>query len=155
MERRMILLIAFMATIGAKANAQTTVATAGGEAGTMSYTIGQIAVEPAETAAGSLTPGVQQAYEITIVDGIDNRYVTLEAEVYPNPVTDLLILRVDDAVTTTLHYTLTDANGRTISAADIASAQSAIDMSQHVQGVYFLRVTNGETMVRTFKIVKK
>ena len=153
--RRMILLLASVALFGAKANAQSTVATAGGEAGTVSYTVGQTFVAPATSDAGSLTPGVQQAYAITVVDGIENTQISLEAEVYPNPVTDRLTLRVDNTDAATLRFMLTDANGRTIAADNIVDAQTAIDMSNLAQGVYFLRVDNGEQALKTFKIVKK
>lgn len=153
--RRMILLLASVALLGAKANAQSTVATTGGEAGTVSYTVGQTFVAPATSDAGSLTPGVQQAYAITVVDGIENTQISLEAEVYPNPVTDRLTLRVDNTDAATLRFTLTDANGRTIAADNIVDAQTSIDMSNLAQGVYFLRVDNGEMALKTFKIVKK
>ena len=139
----------------AHCQAQTSVATAGGEAGTMSYTVGQIAVEPSVSDKGSLTPGVQQAYEITIVEvGVADRLVTLEAAVYPNPVTDRLVLSVDDTEAA-LRYTLTDANGRAIAADNIFDAQTNIEMGNLAQGVYFLRVDDGDAAVRTFKIVKK
>lgn len=151
MKRRLILLMSFVALIGAKANAQTAVATAGGEAGTVSYTVGQTFVNVAVSDKGSLAPGVQQAYEITIIDGIGNRQVTLEATVYPNPVIDILVLSVDH---TDLRYTLIDANGRAIAADNIIDVQTSIEMGNLAHGVYFLRVDNGKNMVKTFKIVK-
>ena len=155
MKRRLILLMAFVALIGAKANAQTTVATAGGEAGTVSYTVGQVFVDVATSDKGSVAPGVQQAYEITIVEvGVADRQVTLEAAVYPNPVTDRLVLRVDDAAAA-LRYILTDANGRAIATDNIVDAQTGIEMGNLAQGVYFLRVDDGNAAVRTFKVVKK
>ena len=155
MKRRLILLMAYVALIGAKANAQTTVATAGGEAGTVSYTVGQVFVGVTTSDKGSLTAGVQQAYEITIVEvGVADRLVTLEAAVYPNPVTDRLVLRVDDAAAA-LRYILTDANGRAIATDNIVDAQTSIEMGNLAQGVYFLRVDDGNAAVRTFKVVKK
>ena len=145
--------LAFMAAVGAQA--QTAVATAGGQAGTVSYTVGQPFVEATASDAGSLTPGVQQAYEITIVEvGVADRLVTLEAAVYPNPVTDRLVLRVDN-IETAMRYALTDANGRTIAANSIVDAQTSIEMGNLAQGVYFLRVDDTDAAVRTFKIVKK
>ena len=155
MERRMILLIAFVALIGAKANAQTAVATAGGEAGTMSYTVGQIAVEPSVSDKGSLTPGVQQAYEITIVDGIAETQISLEAAVYPNPTADWLTLTVADNDVANLRYTLLDANGRTIATDNITDAQTAIDMGRLTPAMYLLRVDDDAKSVKTFRIVKK
>ena len=148
--------MAAAALTGAKAEAQTDVASAGGEAGTMSFTVGQPFVAPATSNAGSIAPGVQQAYNITVVDGIENKQITLEADVYPNPVSDLLTLKVgntsDEA---NLRYTLTDASGRTITSKKFTGPQTVVDMNDLVQAVYFLRINDGETALKTFKIVKK
>lgn len=156
MKKRLILLMAAAALTGAKAEAQTAVASAGGEAGTMSFTVGQPFVAPATSNAGSIAPGVQQAYNITVVDGIENKQITLEADVYPNPVSDLLTLKVgntsDEA---NLRYTLTDASGRTITSKKFTGPQTVVDMNDLVQAVYFLRINDGETALKTFKIVKK
>lgn len=139
----------------AHCQAQTSVATAGGEAGTMSFSVGQTFVAPTTSDAGSITPGVQQAYEISTVEvGVADIPITLEAAVYPNPVTDRLTLRVDDSETT-LRYTLTDANGRAIVADNIVEPQTSIEMANLAQGVYFLRIDDSDVLVRTFKIVKR
>lgn len=154
MKRRLILLMAFVALIGAKADAQTAVATAGGEAGTVSYTVGQTFVDVAVSDKGSLTPGVQQAYVITTVEvGMPEQAAAVELSAYPNPVADRLTLTTD-AADANLRYTLTDATGRTITADEITDAQIAIDMAYQPAGIYFLRVDNGKNMVKTFKIVK-
>ena len=131
--RKILFAAALLFTAGA-ASAQTAVATAGGEAGTVSYTIGQPFVETAQSDAGSLAPGVQQAY--------------------PNPVADRLTLSVADT-DKALRYTLTDNNGRALATSEIANAITEIDMANLVPAVYFLRVDDGNVMVRTFKIVKK
>ncbi len=154
MKRKMILLITAMALTGAIAEAQTTVTVTGGEAGTMSFTVGQPFYQTATSDAGSLAAGVQQAYAISIVDGIENSQISLEAEVFPNPVVDRLNLRVENAADATLRYMLTDNNGRTLASDGIADVQTAIDMTLYVQGVYFLRIDDGERVVKTFKIIK-
>ena len=77
MRKRIILLVASVALIGAKAEAQTAVSAAGGEAGTVSYIVGQTFVAPASNDAGSIATGVQQAYDITIIDGIENTQLWL------------------------------------------------------------------------------
>ena len=121
----------------AHCQAQTAVATAGGEAGSVSFTVGQPFVEVATSNTGSITPGVQQAYQITVVEvGMADKLVTLEASVYPNPTTDWLTLTVSDAAN--LRYTLLDANGRTIAADNIVDVQTSIDMARLAQGVYFV-----------------
>ena len=140
----------------AAANAQTAVATSGGitsgNAGTVSFTVGQPFVEPFASEKGSVAPGVQQAYIITTV-GVDDMAADITLEAYPNPVADCLTLRVAE-VQSTLRYTLTDANGRTLAADNMADAQTAIEMASQPAGVYFLRVDDGQNMIKTFKIVK-
>ena len=157
MNNKMLKLIPAIALFACTAHcqAQTTIATAGGEAGTVSFTVGQTFVAPASSDAGSVAPGVQQAYEISIVNGIENTQISLEAEVYPNPTADWLTLSVVDTDAATLHYTLTDANGRTIAAADIIDAQTSIDMGRLTPAVYLLRVDDGAKALKTFRIVKR
>ena len=150
--RKILFAAALLFTAGAT-SAQTAVATAGGEAGTVSYTIGQPFVETAQSDAGSLAPGVQQAYTITTV-GVGDVAATVELNAYPNPVADRLTLSVADT-DKSLRYTLTDNNGRALATSEIADALTEIDMANLVPAVYFLRVDDGNVMVRTFKIVKK
>lgn len=152
--RKILFAAALLFTAGA-ASAQTAVATAGGEAGTVSYTVGQPFVETAQSDAGSLAPGVQQAYTITTVEvGVGGVAANIALSAYPNPVADRLTLSVADT-DKALRYTLTDNNGRTLATSEIANAQTQIDMANLVPAVYFLRVDDENVMVRTFKIVKK
>ena len=155
-SKKLISTIAMFISI-AHCYGQASVTTAGGEAGTISYTVGQTIVVPVTTDAGSLTPGVQQTYLITIVDNVElkDRQITLEADVYPNPVSDRLILLVDNADLDSMRYTLIDANGRTITSDNITDVQTTIDMFNLVPSVYFLRISEGDTTLLTFKIVKK
>ncbi|MBR2773262.1 MAG: T9SS type A sorting domain-containing protein, partial [Bacteroidales bacterium] len=97
--------------------------------------------------------GVQQAYIITTV-GVGDVAATVELNAYPNPVADRLTLSVADT-DNALRYTLTDNNGRALATSEIANAITEIDMANLVPAVYFLRVDDGNVMVRTFKIVKK
>jgi hypothetical protein len=154
--------IAVLLVSAGVASAQSAVATAGGEvtgSGTMSYTIGQTFLLPLKSDAGSITPGVQQAYVITTLSGQINSDITLEAAVYPNPVIDRLTLRVGDIEAANLRYTLTDAGGRTIRTGSIVTAAAksgaTIDMGKLSTAVYLLRVTDGDKPLKTFKIVKK
>ena len=150
--RKSLFAAALLFTAGA-ANAQTAVATAGGDAGTLSYTIGQPFVETALSDAGSIAPGVQQAYTITTV-GIVDVAVSVELSAYPNPVVDHLTLSVPDTHKA-LRYTLTDNNGQTLATSKIDDAITEIDMANLAPAIYYLRVSDGNVTVRTFKILKK
>jgi len=145
--------VAMLLISSVAANAQTTVATAGGEAGSISYTVGQPFTEPATSESGSIAPGVQQAFVITAVEvGIGEIADAVTLEAYPNPVSDRLTLSA--ACDASLRYTLTDANGRVLLTDNVSSDQTTIGMSQYAPAVYLLRVADGETIVKTFRIVK-
>jgi hypothetical protein len=79
-------------------HAQETIPTSGGNAlgsgGTVSYTVGQLVYTTNTGTTGSLAQGVQQPYEISVVNGIDEALgITLNYSAFPNPATDFLYLK--------------------------------------------------------------
>jgi len=75
--------------------AQVTIPASGGNAtgsgGTVSYTVGQIQYNTYSGTNGTVSQGVQQPYEISVVTAIKNTgEITLECIVYPNPTRGLL-----------------------------------------------------------------
>ena len=71
--------ILFIATIGLFAQSQTTASggEASGSGGTVSYTVGQTAYQTNVGTGGTVTEGLQQAYEIFSVTGIGNTEISL------------------------------------------------------------------------------
>ena len=69
--------------------AQSAIVPVGGDAqnnnGSVSYTVGQIAIQTNGNESVSLSEGVQQPYEIMTVGVNDFPQITLNALVYPNP----------------------------------------------------------------------
>ena len=152
--------IFFCATL--TASAQSGLVTTGGDIqgsnGSISYTVGQVAVQSIEASAASLTEGVQQPYEIQTV-GVDiYPAITLDAAVYPNPTSDRLVLSVENSVETydrtSLQAVLYNTNGQRVQTVGVTGAQTAINMSALSSGTYFLRVTDGQQTLKTFKVVK-
>ena len=142
--------------------AQSGLVTTGGDIqgsnGSVSYTVGQVAVQSIEASAASLTEGVQQPYEIQTV-GVDNYpAITLNAAVYPNPTADRLVLSVENFVETygrtSLRAALYNTKGQYIQTMDVASLQTTINMSALAAGTYYLRVTADQQTLKTFKVVK-
>jgi len=76
----------------------------------------------------------------------------LEIQVYPNPVTDLLTIRVDEAVPSKpLNMNIVDVNGQKMFAGAVSSSESRLDVSQWPSGVYFMQVEqNGRRFGRKF-----
>ena len=158
--KRLLLIMGVMVFV-MSGHAQETITTTGGEAtsnaGSVSYTIGQIAIQTATNGNASIAEGVQQPYEIQTV-GVDNYpNITLNAMVYPNPTADLLTLAVGNVETfheTSLQAMLYTTNGQPLQTVTVAGEHTVVDMTNVAAGTYYLRVTDGKQTLKTFKVVK-
>ena len=159
MKQKRVKLSVLLLGLGLTAQAQqATIATGGdasGSGGTIAYSVGQIVYATNTGTTGSLAQGVQQAYEISIVLGIDNHSINLELTAYPNPTTNFLTLNVGNAELSTLNFQLYDINGRLIESRKIISSSETIAMEKLPTANYILKVTNNNNKeVKTFKIIK-
>lgn len=122
--------------------------------GSVSYSIGLIVYSTYTGANGSAAQGVQQPFEISV--GLDEvEGISLYCSAYPNPATDVLTLKVEDLDYSTLTFFLYDMNGMLLESKDIAGNETSIAMSNLKPATYFLRVTDNNKDVKTFKIIKK
>jgi hypothetical protein len=167
MIRKKIKLSVFLLSLGLTAQAQQATVSAGGTAsgngGTVSYSIGQVVYTTATGSTGSVAQGVQQAYQITAVTGIEEaKGISLEVLAYPNPTTDHLTLTVGTSISFNdqpMTYRLLDMNGKVIETQKIINDQTIIVMSNLLPANYFLTVVktmDGKSPqeVKTFKITK-
>ena len=136
---------------------QTSVVASGGSvsnnSGSISYSIGQVAYQSVSNASGSVSQGVQHAFEISTLSLEENKFnFTLNA--FPNPTTENLNLRVGNYKQEKLAYKLIDLEGKVISEASMLSEETTIDMKQLPVATYFVEVHNEGKKVQTFKIIK-
>lgn len=139
--------------------AQVTVTTTGGNAsgsgGSSSFTVGQLVYTTNTGTAGTVAQGVQQPYEISIIEGVEEaKEIVLSVMVYPNPTTDLLTLKIGNYSVENLSYVLTDINGKLLVLKKIAENETIIEMKNYANAIYFLKVKKGENEMKSFKIVK-
>jgi hypothetical protein len=142
--------------------AQTSVNATGGDAsgsgGSVSYSVGQVVYTTNIGANGSVAQGVQQPYEISVVTGLEEaKGISLSVTAYPNPTTDYLTLSIDASTTLSIQsmsYQLYDMNGKLLQSEKITGNQTSIVMSNLVPATYFVKVTEGNKEVKTFKIIK-
>jgi len=145
--------------------AQQTVATSGGNAsgggGTVSYTVGQVAYTTSTGSNGSSAQGVQQPFEISVETALEEaKNISLEMSVYPNPVTDYLILKIDGEVKTQCIASLHNLNGVILQTLKIETNETTIPMQGYSSGTYFLKVAVTTQnialprVIKTFKIIK-
>ena len=166
MKHKKVKLIILLSGLGLTAQAQQTTTATGGDAsgsgGTVAYSVGQIVYTTYTGTTGSVAQGVQQPYEISIVPGIDNQSIKLELTAYPNPTANYLTLNVGNAELSTLglskveglNFQLYDNSGKLIESRKIISSTETIGMENLPRATYFLKVSNNNNEVKTFKIIK-
>jgi hypothetical protein len=128
---------------------------ASGSGGSASYSVGQIVYTTNTGTNGSVAQGVQQPFEISVVSGFEEAEgISLRCSVYPNPTKDYLVLKVENFDNENLSYQLIDINGKYLENKLIEGNETSIVMSNLVPATYFLKVTQNNKEVKTFKIVK-
>ncbi|SDC84448.1 T9SS type A sorting domain-containing protein [Williamwhitmania taraxaci] len=142
--------------------AQETIPATGGNAsgsgGSSSYSVGQVVYTTNTGTNGTVAQGVQQPFEISVVTGLEEaKGINLNCTAYPNPTTDYLVLKVDASATLSiqsLSYQLYDMSGKLLENKKITGNETSIVMSNLVPATYFVKVTEGNKEVKTFKIIK-
>ena len=138
--------------------AQESVNTSGsiaiGSGGTASYTVGQVAYTSSLGSNGSVSAGVQQAYTITATTGVDETNFNLEASVYPNPTTDLLVLSVNE-LKEDFKYQVLDMAGKLLINGKLTNTQTQLDFSSYAAGSYYVNIISNENKnMKTFQVIK-
>lgn len=158
MKQKKVKLSVLLLSLGLSAQAQQATTSTGGNAsgsgGTVAYSVGQIVYTTNTGTTGSVAQGVQQPYEISILLGIDNHSINLELTAYPNPTTDYLTLNVGNFELLTLNFQLFDISGKLVESRKIISSSETIAMENLPTATYFLKVSNNNKEVKTFKIIK-
>jgi len=130
---------------------------ASGSGGSVAYSIGQIVYTTNTGTTGSVAQGVQQPYEISITTGLLETDINLNLSAYPNPTTNYLMLQIDASAALSnqpMSYQLYDISGKLLESNTIVANSTTIKMEQMQTGTYFLKVTQNNTLVKTFKIIK-
>jgi hypothetical protein len=140
-------------------HAQEAVIATGGDVtgfgGTVAYSVGQVVYTTNTGANTSVAQGVQQPYEISSAQVIEDNYIKLDLTAYPNPTANSLTLNVTgNTELSTLSFHIYDNSGRLIISRNILSSTETINMENLPRAMYFLKVTNKNKEIKTFKIIK-
>lgn len=122
--------------------------------GSISWTLGELAVETLTTASNILTQGFQQS-RLTVTGIGDIPALDFEIVVFPNPASDHLIIRTDKEQIENLFYQLYDLSGKIILQDKFRETETTIPVNHLRSAVYLLRIIEGNRQVRSFKIVKQ
>jgi hypothetical protein len=140
------------------AQAQQSANAAGGDAtgsgGSVAYSVGQVVYTANNGPTGTVSQGVQQAYEIFLI-GINETELNNSLSVFPNPIVDNLTLQISDYNNEKLSYRLFDLQGKLLSKGQIIDQQTQIKTASLPPATYFIEVLNQENkQVQSFKIIK-
>ena len=152
--KKLFMCIAMLSVAAISGYAQSAVATAGGDAtgdGSVSFTVGQTVFTTVANENGSISQGVQQAYEITTETGIDVTEIQLSA--FPNPTSDVLNLTIDGDFGK-VTYALFNNSSALLAKGTANGPKTQIQMGAFKPGVYFLEVKAEGKTVKRFKVVK-
>ena len=123
--------------------------------GSVSYSIGQIAYQQAIGTGGSIIQGMQQPFEITATLGVENSESQLEMQIYPNPVSDILNLKIEKISIKNMQYRLYDLSGKLLKTEGVKSSLTQINLQNYQSSTYLLQVLNEAKVLKIFKIIKK
>jgi hypothetical protein len=129
-------------------------ANASGSGGSVSYSVGQIVYSTATGSTGTSNQGVQQPYEFFTVGVDENPGINLQLTVYPNPTPSQVTLNTGSLDPANMTCYLYDSRGILLNTQIIQRGLTIIPMENLVTGMYVLKVLDGQSLLRTFKIIK-
>jgi hypothetical protein len=151
-------LFIFVVLMSFSSIAQQATVSSGGNAtgigGSVSYSVGQVAYTTQTGSTGSITQGVQQAFEIYTLGVNDFPEIKLSMSVYPNPTISTITLKVEDLSLNDLNIELFDIHGKKIQTEKIQNTNTIIELENLPSSIYILKVESGNKTIKTFKIIK-
>ena len=87
--------------------------------------------------------------------GIENEYINLNVNIYPNPATDFVTISTGN-LPSDMNITLFDVNGKQISSKNMNSNNYQLDVTGLATGVYAISITDSKNnLVHRSKFIKK
>lgn len=138
--------------------AQAAILPSGGDgaglSGTVAYSIGQIADSVIDSSEISFIEGVQHPYELFIFSNIENVIPGINVNLYPNPNSDILSLKIANVHLYSLRYALYSLEGEMIRSGRAESTITQIDMKDLPGATYVLNIYNNFNKSMSYKIIK-
>ena len=128
---------------------------AAGSEGSVSYSVGQLFYSSISGNSGTVSQGVQQPFEISVLDVAESANLDITIAAYPNPTSDQLNLLIKDFNLTDLSFQLFDMQGKMIRNQIIKSNRTQISMNSLPAAIYVVKINQGSKHLKTFKIIKK
>lgn len=131
----------------------TTGGNATGPSGNASFSVGIISYKNPD---GTLqNTGIQNAYEVFTLGISELTNDQLNLITYPNPVNNLLKIKVDEQLLYDLVYEIIDLSGKILKTnQQITSSETLINFENYTSGIYFIIIKRENQKIKNFKIIK-
>ena len=125
--------------------------------GSVAYSIGQVAFETAANETGSVNPGIQQPFQVTIV-GVSNHYPDPELLLYPNPASHQVYLQLsgDENIFGSGDYTarICDDHGKLLITQALKNDINMIFINDLPSAIYFIQIWKANTLIQSSSFYK-
>jgi hypothetical protein len=155
-----LILFLGMASLHAQETEPASGGNASGSGGSSSYSIGQVFSATYSGSNGTVSTGVQQPFEISLITGTEEgKDLSLRFSVYPNPSTNYLTIYIDGAFSEMYSAFLYDITSHQVKNMTIENIETKIDMSNLPVGTYILKIIESKNLttpkeIKVFKIIK-
>ncbi len=107
---------------------------------------------------GNITTGNNDTtiYLTLLVDttDINDLYADKSIQLYPNPVEDILHIRFENDIIPSKRIEVLCSSGQVIKSYKTSGQSFSLDMTKIRQGLYFIRIYDDHTILKTYKIIK-
>ena len=156
-RRAFLIIVVFSLGFHRSSEAQSSINSAGGDAsgpaGSVAFSIGQVATDFESTSAGTMAEGVQHPFDafMTSIPTMDSGAVF---SLYPNPVAGDLIVTTEHMLNGSYTYRIIDVQGKAGATGILKASSTVIKTADLDEGTYFLDVRSDSGYRLTMKFIK-
>jgi hypothetical protein len=124
--------------------------------GSISYSVGQIFYKTQQTLSSNyIVEGLQQSFNIVVLDNENFNDIMLTTEVFPNPTKSNLYLNTNSYDISDLSYEIYNVSGKILqNKTGVTEKITTINLNHQSAGIYFLYLIKNNEKLKTFKIIK-
>jgi len=160
MKRSILIFLSLLLAVSASSQyKQDVIASAGGfntaTGISISWTLGETIIPTFTSGDGTLilTHGIQQQLIVTTVE--ENLETMVTVTVFPNPASDNVNIRFDEAIDDEVKLIIVNSNGKPVKSVIIEATtiEKQINLQDIPAGIYYLRLIKGK-LSNVYKVVK-
>ena len=127
---------------------------AGGSDTLFSYSIGQVVYQTDTDRGFTIIEGLQQPRELYVFTEADE-IVLNTIQLYPNPVQRILSVNLGTLNNSNTICAIYNLSGRKVYENTLPNKLNTINVQQFVSGLYLVKITDGNNLLLTKKIIKR